>query len=99
MTSIEKERKEYNRKMSLLISTTHLPKQICKCVINDFTDDEAIIILRQIKMDHDNQDNLADMFSSLQYIDRLIELTGYSKLYKLSYERRSKIYSFVFKKD
>lgn len=99
LTSIEEERKEYNRKMSLLISTTHLPKQICKCVINDFTDDEAIRILRQIKMDHDNQDNLPDMFSSLQYIDRLIELTGYSKLYKLSYERRSKIYSFVFKKD
>lgn len=99
LISREEERKEYNRKMSLLISTTHLPKQICKCVINDFTDDEAIRILRQIKMDHDNQDNLPDMFSSLQYINRLIELTGYSKLYKLSYERRSKIYSFVFKKD
>lgn len=99
LISREEERQEYNRKMSLLISTTHLPKHICKCVINDFTDDEAIRILQQIKMDHDNQDNLPDMFSSLQYIDRLVELTGYSKLYKLSYERRSKIYSFVFKKD
>lgn len=99
LVSIEEERKEYNRKMRLLLSTTHLPKQICQCVANNFTDDEALKILHQIKVDHDHQDDLHDMFSSLQYIHRLVELTNCSNLYKLSYERRSRIFSFVFKKN
>ena len=97
LISREEERKEYNRKMSLLMSTTHLPKHICQCVANNFTDDESLKILQQIKADHDNRSTLPAMYSSSCYIDRLVELTGCSKLYKLSYGRCTKIYEFVFK--
>lgn len=97
LISKEEERKEYNRKIRLLISTTHLPKYICQCLVNNFSDDEAIKILHQIKVDHDNPETLPVIFSSLHYIDRLVEITKCSELYKLSYGKRTKIYDFVFK--
>lgn len=100
MINIATAKAEYTRKLSLFMSSTGLPKNICKCFTKKFTDEEALKVLAQISKDHEafltDPSYLSNIATSYQYMDYLANQTGCTKVTSLTYDQKNSIVYFVF---
>ena len=100
MVNISTAKAEYTRKLRLFMSSTGLPKNICKCFTKKFTDEEALRVLTKIGQDHKaflaDSSYLSDIATSYQYMNYLSTQTGCPKVTSLNYDQKERIIYFVF---
>ena len=100
MVNIATAKAEYTRKLKLFMSSTGLPKNICKCFTKKFTDEEALKVLTQISKDHEaflaDPSYLSNIATSYQYMDYLANQTACTKVTSLTYDQKNSIVYFVF---
>lgn len=99
ITNIEDQRDKYQRKVRRLVKETRMPWKICRIFFHDFTDQEAIVVLKQLKKDKKTAKEHPEHFDYIckyDYVQDLVERTKVTTLLKLSINNQFKLYDFVF---
>lgn len=98
LISLEEEKRIYSEKLKRFMSELNLPAKICKIFINyRFTEEKAIVVLKQINDDKKKPETLSQIKTPYQYMDDLILATEVRELVYLDTRKFQIIYDFVFK--
>lgn len=95
LTNIQDEQQEFAKKVINLIEQTGMPWNICKCFVNNFSEEEAIKVLQEIEKNREDYYTRIWYCSSSSYIWDLYHDTGVREVRFLSKKKQDYIYNYV----
>lgn len=95
LINIQEERQEFAKKVRNLMEQTNLPWNICKIFVHNFSEEEAIKVLQEIKESRETYYTRIWYYSSSSYIWDLYHNTGVREVRFLSKKKQEYIYNYV----